>query len=108
MEENEIVVSISGELSESLLERMREQIYCRSSASWTSLDGVNHNYNIPDDYLYYHNKQIDQLHTIQKMAEYINKLDKDEEICSKVKLGICEKYNNGNCEECIIQYFKNL
>ena len=43
---------------------------------------------------------------ISRMAKFINKLDVDEEICSKVKLGTCEKYNNGNCEKCIIEYFK--
>lgn len=43
---------------------------------------------------------------IDRMAEFINKMDVDEEICSKVKLGICEQYNNGNCKECIKKFFE--
>lgn len=43
---------------------------------------------------------------IDRMAELLNQLDVDEEICSKVKLGICEQYNNGNCKECIKKFFE--
>lgn len=43
---------------------------------------------------------------IDKMAEVLNQMDVDEEICSKVKLDICEKYNNGNCKECIKKFFE--
>lgn len=42
---------------------------------------------------------------INKMAQYILENDMQEEICSKVKLGKCQKYSNGNCIECIKNYF---
>lgn len=59
------------------------------------------NYNVyNEDYVRKMKKQID------RMAEFINKMDVDEEICSKVKLGICEQYNNGNCKECIKKFFE--
>lgn len=58
------------------------------------------------DEQYIKNEKLEKV--INEMAKFINKLDVDEEICSKVKLGICEKYNNGNCEKCIIEYFKDL
>lgn len=45
---------------------------------------------------------------INKMAEFINKIDVDEEICSKVQLDVCEKYNNGDCVKCIKKYFNEL
>lgn len=59
------------------------------------------NYN---DEQYIENEKLKKV--INEMAKFINKLDADEEICSKVKLGTCEKYNNGNCEKCIIEYFE--
>ncbi len=45
---------------------------------------------------------------IDNMAKYICDNDIDEVICSKIPLGICEKYNNGKCKECIKNYFKDL
>ena len=44
---------------------------------------------------------------INEMAQYILENDMKEEICYKVKLGECQKYNNGNCKECIKNYFMN-
>ena len=63
---------------------------------------------------YRSNNEVDELNikicelntTIQRMAEFINKIDIDEEICSKVPLGICEQYNEGRCVDCIKEYFK--
>ena len=46
---------------------------------------------------------------IDRMAEYINKLDIDEDICTKniINPELCnEQYSN--CKECIKQYFENL
>lgn len=46
---------------------------------------------------------------IDEMAEYINKLDIDEDICTKniINPELCnEQYSN--CTECIKQYFENL
>lgn len=45
---------------------------------------------------------------IDRMAEYINKLDIDEDICTKniINPELCnEQYSN--CKECIKQYFEN-
>ena len=71
---------------------------------------------VPPNYIYYNpidsekealKAQINKLNkTINNMATFINENDLDEDICSKIKLNICEKYNNGNCKECIKKYFE--
>lgn len=47
---------------------------------------------------------------IQKMAEYIDTLDIDEDICKKQKVCYKEDYPNSylDCKECIIDYFKEV